>query len=97
MVSRITAKKIKTARKIKLSLAWMTKHINMLHKSIKGARTAIRRTIWYAFWIFVTSVVIRVIKPAVLYLSMFEKEKVWMLANIPSRRLHAKPEEADAA
>ena len=42
--------------------------------SISGARTAMRRIIWNAFWTFVQSVVIRVMRPAVLNLSMFEKE-----------------------
>ena len=42
---------------------------------MSGARTAIRMSIWYAFCTFVTSVVIRVIRLAVLNLSMLEKEK----------------------
>ena len=41
-----------------------------------GARIAIRSTIWYAFCRFVTSVVRRVIRLDVEYLSIFEKEYV---------------------
>ena len=44
-----------------------------------------------------TSVVMRVIRPAVENLSMLEKEKVWILANMAWRRLAAKPVEAVAA
>ena len=39
----------------------------------------------------VTSVVMRVTRPAVEYLSMLAKLKVWMLRNMPRRRLRAKP------
>ena len=49
----------------------------MLHTSISGARTATRKSIWAAFCTLVTSVVIRVTRPAVLNLSMLEKAKVW--------------------
>ena len=40
-----------------------------------GARTHIRSIIWKAFCTLVTSVVMRVTRPAVEYLSMLEKEK----------------------
>ena len=49
----------------------------------------IRRIIRKALCRLVTSVVIRVTRPAVLNLSMLEKEKVWTLAKILSRRLQA--------
>ena len=39
----------------------------------------------------------RVTRPAVLNLSMLEKEKVWIFSNMLWRRLQAKPAEADAA
>ena len=52
----------------------MTKHMAMEHRSIRGARTAMRRLIWKAIWVLVTSVVIRVTRLAVLNLSMLEKE-----------------------
>lgn len=47
----------------------------MLHTSISGARTAIRKSIWTAFCTLVTSVVIRVTRPAVLNLSMLERQR----------------------
>ena len=62
-------------RKMEDRLGLMKKHITMLQISMRGARTATRRIICQAFWILVTSVVIRVTSPAVLYLSMLEKEK----------------------
>ena len=68
------------ARNIMLSLAFIINDMPMLHNSIRGERTAIRIHIWYAFWILVTSVVIRVTSPAVLNLSMFAKENVCTLS-----------------
>ena len=41
-----------------------------------------------------TSVVRRVTRPAVEKRSMFENEKLWMLANMACRRFAAKPVEA---
>ena len=75
----------------------MNIHITMLLTSMIGALTAMRIIIWNAFWRLVTSVVIRVTRPAVLNLSMFENENCWILVNIASRRLHANPAEAFAA
>ena len=75
----------------------MIRHITMLLISMMGALTAIRIIIWNAFCRLVTSVVMRVTRPAVLNLSMFENENCWILLNIASRRLHAKPAEAFAA
>ena len=80
-----------------LSLALMSRHITMLQISINGALRAMRRHIWKAICKLVTSVVIRVTRPAVLNLSMLEKENVWMFSNMLCRRLQAKPEEAEAA
>ena len=62
-----------------------------------GARTHMRSIIWNAFCRLVTSVVIRVTRPAVEYLSMLENEKCWMFSYIASRRLPAKPVDAVAA
>ena len=62
-----------------------------------GARTHMRSIIWKAFCTLVTSVVMRVTRPAVEYLSMLEKEKCWMFSYIASRRLPARPVEASAA
>ena len=62
-----------------------------------GARTAMRIIIWKAFWTLVTSVVSRVTRPAVEYLSMLAKLKSWMFRNMAARRFAAKPEEAVAA
>ena len=53
--------------------------------------------IWNAFCRLVTSVVIRVTRPAVENLSMLEKENRWMFSYIASRRLPAKPVDASAA
>ena len=74
----------------------MKKHMNIEHSSISGARTAMRSIIWKAFWMLVTSVVIRVTRPAVENLSMLEKEKVCTLQYMASRRLQAKPVDARA-
>ena len=75
----------------------MIKHMTMLQISVIGALTAIRRIIWYAFCMFVTSVVILVTRPAVLNLSILEKEKVCIFRYILSRRLQANPVDALAA
>ena len=64
----------RAARNTRLSRGEMTKHMAMEHRSIRGARTAMRRLIWKAIWVLVTSVVIRVTRLAVLNLSMLEKE-----------------------
>ena len=44
----------------------------------------------------VTSVVMRVTRPAVEYLSIFANEKDWMFSNIARRRFFAKPADAFA-
>ena len=54
------------ARKIMLSFALIKKHMTILQISMSGARTAIRRIIWQALCTLVTSVVIRVTRPAAL-------------------------------
>ena len=56
-------------------LALIINAIAMAQIRLAGARVHIRKIIWYAFCRLVTSVVRRVIRPAVLYLSMLEKEK----------------------
>ena len=59
-----------------------------------GALIAIRSIIINAFWMFVTSVVIRVTRPAVENLSIFAKEYVWIFLNIALRRFFPSPMEA---
>ncbi len=49
-----------------LSFALIKKHMTILQISMSGARTAIRRIIWQALCTLVTSVVIRVTRPAAL-------------------------------
>lgn len=83
-------------RKIVLSLGLMKKHMHMLRISIMGDRTATLRDIWYAVCMLVTSVVILVTRPAVLNLSMLEKEKVWIFSYIASLKFAAKPDDASA-
>lgn len=56
--------------------------ITRLMMSISGGRMAMRMIIWYAFCMFVTSVVRRVMRPAVEYLSMLENEYVWIVRRI---------------
>ena len=80
--------------KIELSDGLMVRHITTLMMSIIGGRTAMRMIIWNAFWILVTSVVIRVIRPAVENLSIFAKEKVWILSYMLRRRFAANPVDA---
>lgn len=46
MSSRAAARRMTAARKMKLSLGLMKKHMAMLHTSISGERTAMRRIIW---------------------------------------------------
>ena len=80
MAMSTTASTTMAVRKTALNSALIKKHIAMLKISISGARTAMRRIICQAFCRLVTSVVMRVTRPAVLYLSMFEKEKACTLA-----------------
>ena len=58
------------------TLALIINAIAMAQIRLAGARVHIRRIIWYAFCRLVTSVVRRVIRLAVLNLSMFENEYV---------------------
>ena len=88
---------ISATKNIVLIVGLMIKHITILHIIISGALTAILRSIWYAFCTLVTSVVIRVIRPAVLYLSILENAKFCILVYIPSLKLQAKPVDALAA
>jgi hypothetical protein len=56
--------------------------LNVMMKAkiiIRGARTQIRMIIWNAVCTLVTSVVSRVTRPDVEYLSIFENEKSCML------------------
>ena len=85
------------ARKIRVSLTLIMKHIVMLRISMRGALTAMRIIIWKAFSMLVTSVVILVTRPAVLKRSMFENENACILSYIASRRLDANPVDATAA
>ena len=52
----------------------MTTAMNIANTRCTGARTHMRRIIWKAFCTLVTSVVMRVTRPAVENLSMLEKE-----------------------
>ena len=73
--------------KIRLIFMLMNTHMKMLNTRLSGARTEMRRIIWKALWRLLTSVVMRVIRPAVLNLSMLANEKVWMCLNMASRKL----------
>ncbi len=73
-VAAMTATSTRTPRNMREICLLMMRHITRLKMSISGARTAMRRIIWNAFCTFVQSVVIRVMRPAVLNLSMFENE-----------------------
>ena len=84
-------------RKIVLRSGLITKHIITEIVSISGGRTAIRMIIWNAFCTFVTSVVIRVTRPAVENLSILEKENSCICRYISARRFFAKPVAAAAA
>ena len=64
-----------TARKTRESLALCRKAITRANTSVQGARNAMRVSIMKACCTFVTSVVMRVTRPAVLNLSILEKEK----------------------
>ena len=78
-------------RKMILSFLWMRKHIAKAETMFSGARNEVRNSIWKAFWMLDTSVVIRVTRPAVENLSMSEKEKRWMFRYIARRRFAARP------
>ena len=78
-------------RKMILSFLWMRKHIARAETMFSGARKEVRSSIWKAFWMLDTSVVIRVTRPAVENLSMSEKEKRWMFSYIARRRFAARP------
>ena len=80
--------------KIILIFRLMNTHMKTLNTRFSGARTEMRISIWNACCRLCTSVVIRVMRPPLEYLSMFENENVWMFLNIALRRLEANPEEA---
>ena len=80
-------------RNMILSLPLMKKHMNKLNSIFRGALKLMRRSIWKAFWILLTSVVILVTRPAVEYLSISENEKVWIFSYIAILRLAASPDE----
>mgnify|MGYP007110820245 CR=1 FL=1 len=58
------------------SLALIVNAMTIAQIILAGALVNIRRIIWYAFYILVTSVVILVTSPAVLNLSIFANENV---------------------
>ncbi len=97
MTPRATTSTTMATRKTRLSWGLIKRHRAREASSIRGERMPIRRITIKAFCRLVTSVVIRVTRPAVLNLSMLEKEKVWTLAKRLSRRLQAYPAEARAA
>ena len=80
--------------KIMLSRESMTRHMTMERTSRNGARTVTRKICWNAFCRLLTSVVMRVTRPAAENLSISENEKRWMLRYIAFRRLLAKPLDA---
>ena len=78
-------------KKTRLSFGLMKKHMKRLNIKFSGALKLILRSIWNAPWMLLTSVVILVTRPAVEYLSMSEKENLWMFLYMASRRLAARP------
>ena len=78
------------------SLALILNAMTIAQIMLAGALVNIRKIIWYAFCRLVTSVVRRVTSPAVLNLSIFANENVWMWLNMDSRRFFANPAEAFA-
>ena len=73
------------------SFGLMIKDIAIATIMEKGARIAILRSIWYAFWMLVTSVVSLVTRLEDENLSMLAKEKVWILSYMAFLRFLAKP------
>ena len=67
-----------TATNTRESLALCRKAMMRANTRVQGARKAMRTTIMKACWTLVTSVVMRVTRPAVENLSILEKEKSWM-------------------
>ena len=94
MIDSAIPRRMTAARYMLASVGLMKKDIAMAHSMVAGARIAMRRIIWYAFWMLVTSVVSRVTSPAVLNLSMLEKAYVCMFSNIAFRRFLPSPIEA---
>ena len=92
--AKITPNTMLAMMKMRLNCGLMTKHITMLDNRLNGARTDVRIICWYAFCRLVTSVVMRVTRPDVLYLSMSLNANRWMFLYMASRRLQAKPDEA---
>ena len=81
MIEPMTITRNTTAiRNMPLKCRLMMRHMVKLKIRFSGARTATRITIMKAFCTLVISVVIRVTRPGTLNLSIFENEKVWMLA-----------------
>ena len=72
----------------------IVKEIIMAKIRLAGALIHILKIIWYEFCTLVTSVVSLVTRPAVLNLSILEKENVCILLYIPSLRFLANPAEA---
>ena len=87
----ITSSTAMTTRKIMESFALMESAMTSATMSVTGARVNIMSIIWKAFCTLLTSVVMRVTRPAVEKRSMLENENVWMFLNMSSRRLQAKP------
>ena len=80
MIPIAATRKTTAMRNMPLRGGLIHMHMRKLNNRVRGERTATRITIIKAFWMLVTSVVIRVTRPGTLNLSMLEKEKVWMLA-----------------
>ena len=66
----------KTMATRKMPVRWGLMATDMMRAKTRwtGARTHMRVSIWKAFWTLVTSVVMRVTRPAVENLSMLVKE-----------------------
>ena len=84
----------RATRKMPESLGLMTTLITSEATSEIGARVAMMSDMLKAFCTLVTSVVMRVTRPAVLNLSMFEKLYVCTFSKSASRRFDARPVEA---
>ena len=67
-----------TATKTSERLALLRNAMTSANTSVHGERKAMRVSIMNACCTFVTSVVMRVTRPAVENLSMFENENSWM-------------------
>ena len=85
---------ISATRNTSDSRASIMRHMRIDNTSLNGALTLTPISCWKALCSEFTSVVMRVTRPAVEYLSMSEKASRCMLRYIAERRLAANPVEA---